>query len=108
MSTPLQPDPTPTSAEHAHENADWWWRDCADRALLWCAQGGFDFTAETLRDLGVPEPDHPNRWGGLFMAAHSRALIEPVGYTQATRPTRAGGVHRIWRGTNTTIAGCAA
>ncbi|GAB3698520.1 hypothetical protein [Mariniluteicoccus flavus] len=82
----------------AMENADDWWRDCATRALEHLAASGQTFDAYDLTELGVPDPDHPNRWGGLFQAATRADLIEPVGYRESRRPTRSGGVCRVWQG----------
>lgn len=82
----------------ALDNGDTWWRDCAERALTYWASSGQPFDAYDLTQLGVPDPDHPNRWGALFRAAYTRGDIEPVGYRQSRRPGRAGGVCRVWRG----------
>jgi len=79
-------------------NADSWWSDCASRALAWCAEAGFTFEAYTLTELGVPDPDHPARWGALFRAAYHRGLIVPVGFEPSRRPSRAGGACRVWIG----------
>lgn len=93
----LQPT-LPEGPEQACRNADDWWLDCAERALGWWAETGRPFTADDLRALGVPDPDHPNRIGGLFRRAYRTGLIEPVGYMPSTRPSRNGGVLRTWRG----------
>lgn len=79
-------------------NADDWWRDCAWRGVEYLAAAGADFTAPDLTELGVPDPDHPNRWGALFRAALTAGLIVPVGFTTSTRRSRHGGVLRVWRG----------
>lgn len=82
-----------------HEgHTDWWWRDTAERALHWWAESGQEFTCYDLTLLGVPDPDHPNRWGSLFAWAHAQGIVVPVGYQQSARPSRAGGVCRIWQG----------
>lgn len=90
---------TTTHLEQVHDQADDWWRSTAGRALQWWAQTGLEFDAFDLTELGVPDPDHPARWGALFRAAHTAGLIRPVGYRQSRRPTRSGGVCRIWQGT---------
>jgi hypothetical protein len=82
----------------AAANGDEWWRDSAERALAWWAESGTEFDAFDLTELGVPDPDHSARWGALFNAAANVGLIEPVGYRQSRRPTRHGGVCRVWRG----------
>lgn len=87
-----------TILRETYDNADSWWIDCAERAVSWWAAAGVPFTADDLRDLGVPEADHPNRWGALFAAFHRRGTIVPVGYRVSTRKARHGGVLRVWRG----------
>lgn len=84
--------------DRAIENADSWWLDCAWRAVREMADRGVEFEAADLVDLGVPEPDHPNRWGALMRAAHTKHVIKPVGYKRSRRAARAGGVTRTWRG----------
>lgn len=80
------------------DHVDDWWRDSAERALRWWAETGQPFDAYDLTLLGVPDPDHPARWGALFRAAYAAGLITPVGYRQSRRPTRSGGVCRVWQG----------
>ena len=80
------------------ENADAWWSDCAERAVSWWAEAGVPFTVNDVRELGVPEADHPNRWGALFSAMRARGVIESVGFAVSTRRSRHGGVLRVWRG----------
>lgn len=99
--TPEQPDLLSVADDHltqVHANADTWWRDSAERALRDLAASGRTFEAYDLTEMGVPDPDHPNRWGALFRAAHTAGLIEPVGYAQSRRPGRSGGLTRLWRG----------
>jgi hypothetical protein len=79
-------------------NVDDWWRSCAWRGLETLAQSGRPFTASDLPELGVPDPDHPNRWGALFRAAQGAGLIVCVGFAVATRPSRHGGILRLWAG----------
>lgn len=78
--------------------SDTWWHDCARRALDWWADSGQPFDAYDLTELGVPDPDHPSRWGALFSAARSEGRIIPLGYHASRRPTRSGGVCRVWQG----------
>ncbi|PKQ22320.1 MAG: hypothetical protein CVT65_13960 [Actinobacteria bacterium HGW-Actinobacteria-5] len=89
----------PFVPEDVHSNADGWWRDCAERAVMWCAAAGFPFSADTLTELGVPDPDVPQRWGSLLSTFHRRGLIELVGFKTSPRQSRQGGVVRVWRGT---------
>ncbi len=79
-------------------HSDDWWRDCAERAITQCAATGQPFSADTLIDMGVPEPDVPQRWGSLLSTFHRRGLIEQVGFKNSPRQTRQGGVIRVWRG----------
>lgn len=90
--------PIVSPREAALSNADSWWSDCAWRALEWLAEAGYPFTAYDLTELGVPAPDHPARWGGLFSAAATAELIECVGYAESRRPSRSRGLCRVWRG----------
>lgn len=46
----------------------------------------------------MPDPDHPARWGALFQSAVRSGLIVPVGYRLSRRPSRHGGVVRVWKG----------
>lgn len=81
-----------------HDSSDDWWRSCAELALTWWAQSGKPFDAFDITQLGVPDPDHPARWGALFRHAHTAGLIVPVGYHQSQRPSRSGGVCSLWQG----------
>lgn len=87
-----------TGVQRAEDNADQWWWDCAMRAVTHLADSGRPFTANDVTLLGVPAPDHPNRWGALLRSAHTAGLIEAAGFTQSSRPSRAGGVCRVWVG----------
>lgn len=80
--------------------SDGWWHDCAHRAVIWWAATGQPFDAYDVTELGVPDPDVPQRWGALFRAASTEGLIEPIGYRQSRRRSRSGGVCRVWRGAN--------
>lgn len=80
------------------DNADDWWADSAWRAMAVLAETGREFTAYDLTEMGVPDPDHPNRWGALFAAAHKQEIITPIGFEQSRRRARHSGVCRIWRG----------
>lgn len=101
-------DQTGDGLEEAWEGADWWWRDCAERALLVLAESGQEFTAYDLSEMGVPDPDHPNRWGALFNYARRMEIIRPVRFEQSRRRSRHGGVCRVWRGVPKRIGGEAA
>lgn len=88
----------PVDLNEVLDNADDWWRSTAERALRWWAESGMEFDAFDITELGVPDPDHPNRWGALFQSAVTAGLIVPVGYRQSRRPSRHGGVCRVWKG----------
>ncbi|MCJ0899767.1 hypothetical protein MTX38_22075 [Rhodococcus sp. ARC_M13] len=83
----------------AIENKDDWWWSSAMAALHTEAATGFPFDAYTLTvKYGIANPDHPGRWGGLFSSARHEGVIEGVGYCVSQRPTRSGGITRLWRG----------
>jgi len=63
------------------------------------AKSGVTFTADTLRQRGIPEPPHnPNQWGGLFQTAKKRGLIAKADYSSSQRKSRHGGFLHAWRG----------
>lgn len=86
----------PDLAEAAMSD-EWWW-ECAYRAMLTLAVSGDAFSVDHLRDMGVPEPDHGNRWGALFLTAARWNLIIRVSDTQATRRPSHGRRVGTWRG----------
>ena len=90
--------PEASGVQRAIDNADDWWWKVAMRALTWLAQTHTTFQAYDLTLLGCPDPDHPSRWGALFRSASASGVIEHAGYTQSRRPTRSGGLCRVWRG----------
>ena len=79
-------------------NPDPWWQDSALRAIDHLAASGVEFTAADLDDLGVPQPDHPCRWGAVFSAAKSEGVIHRIGYRSSRRPGRNRGVCAVWIG----------
>ncbi len=97
---PVTPPQTPrTGLQRAQDNADEWWWKVAMRALKWLAAAPGTFESYDLTLIGVPDPASPKHWGALFSAAAKAGVIEPAGFTVARRPTRAGGISRVWRGT---------
>lgn len=82
----------------ADENADAWWKATADQAIRALAETGRVFDAYALAEAGVPEPDHPSRWGPRFLAAARAGVIVPAGYASSRRPATAGSAVRVWRG----------
>ncbi len=83
----------------AAANTDDGWRDRCDAGIAELARRGEPFQAADLADHGVPEPDHPNRWGPRLLAASKAGLIEAVGYAPSKRPSTACSAVRVWRGT---------
>lgn len=63
----------------AAENADSWWWSCGWTAVQALAESGRPFTIEHVRELGVPEPDCPQRYGALIAAAVNSRLIAAAG-----------------------------
>lgn len=90
-----------TGIDQADANTDHWWRDCCDRAIAQLAAQGIVFQAVDLLDLGVPEPDHPNRWGARLREAARAGVIQPAGWGPSRRPTTACSAVRLWRGVTT-------
>lgn len=85
-------------AELADENTEDHWRQWALREIGIMAANGLEFTADDVRTI-VGEPDHPNRWGGVWLAARRSGLIEPTGQVRpSTTATRHGSLVRVWKG----------
>lgn len=81
----------------ANENADAWWKSCADRAIEYLAASGHPFSADQVQAL-IPAADHPCRMGGRFHAAVHAGVVRPVGYVLSERPSRHRGVQRQYVG----------
>lgn len=79
-----------------HRDDKWWGQAMGGLSLL--AATGETFDAFDLQSVGVGEPDHPNRYGGLFLSAARAGVIEQVGFHRSKRPGRASGVCAVWRG----------
>lgn len=75
-----------------------WWKATADQAIDHLAATGRPFTADDVRDLGVPDPSSPKAWGARFLSASKAGRIVRVGYT----PSRRASVHAhpvaVWQG----------
>ncbi len=108
--TPLDDVPAQRRAEDvkraglaaADSSTDDWWKSCADAGIAELARRGLPFqAADVVELLGVPEPDHPNRWGPRFLAAAGAGVITHVGFAASKRPTSAKSILRLWRGTRT-------
>jgi len=79
----------------ANENADSWWRSCADAAIDYLAALGRPFSGDGVQRL-IPSPDSPCRMGARFHVAIRAGVIRPVGYTLSCRPSRHRGVLRLY------------
>lgn len=94
-------DPTPAVAdilERVDRNTDDWWKACALAGVEHLAATGTPFTAYDVAALGVPEPDHPNRWGAVMNIAARAGTIRAAGYVPSPRPTVHRSVVRQWIG----------
>jgi len=48
-------------------------------------------------ERGLPEPNHPNSWGGLTKVVVSKDLIKGTGkFVASGRPSNHGSVQQIW------------
>lgn len=85
--------------DQAERNSDDWWVRTALQAVRAIAKTGREFQAFDLVEIyGVPEPDHPNRWGALLTRAARDGVIVVVGAAPSRRPTTAKSLTRTWRG----------
>lgn len=86
----------------ADAGTDVTWQEACDAAIAVMARRGVVFQAADLIAEGlVDEPDHPNRWGGRFVAAARAGVIESCGYAQSKRATVHASICRTWIGTTT-------
>jgi hypothetical protein len=87
----------------AAANTDPDWAAQCDEVIRIAAATGLTFQAADLVLAGViSEPDHPNRWGPRFLAAHRAGVITKVGFAQSKRPTVHRSICRTWKGTQPT------
>jgi len=85
--------------DRAERNADEWWIRTAMQAVGAMANTGREFQAfDLVQTYGVPEPDHPNRWGALLTRAAREGVIVSVGAAPSRRPSTARSLTRTWRG----------
>jgi hypothetical protein len=82
----------------AGEGLDDWWRRTALQAIKHLVAVGRPFTADDVRDLGVPDPPSPKAAGALFGGLSRSGLIEPVGYVKSRHPTAHAATVRVWLG----------
>ncbi len=84
----------------AAERRDRFWWDGAMRAVETMAATGRQFSAYDVAEaFGLPDPDHPNRWGALLSCAARAEVVECVGAAPSRRPSVEGSLARVWRGT---------
>lgn len=76
------------------------WKSDVDYIIVQLAKKGVPFTANEVRaaaqNCGLPEPSHPNAWGGALMSASKRKLVKRVGYRRSEGAARHGGVVAEW------------
>lgn len=68
-------------------HADRVWKQLADAAIDRLAATGQPFTADDVRDLGIPDPTSPKAWGARFLFAAKAGRITRVGYVPSRRPS---------------------
>jgi len=83
--------------ELAHR--DDWWDSCFMTAVKTLAATGRKFETYDVTEQGVPEPAHPAQYGSAMRRAAQSGLITEAGFTVSRRPSRSGGLTRLWVGT---------
>lgn len=78
--------------------ADKVWKQLADAAIDRLATAGEPFTADDVRELGVPDPSSPKAWGARFLSAAKQGRIIRVGYVPSRRPSVHAHPIAQWRG----------
>jgi hypothetical protein len=69
-----------------------------DNAIRLLARGSEPFSANEVRHLAQVEPHHPNAWGARFSKAAKEGLIQRVGFTKASTPSRHASMVSTWEG----------
>jgi hypothetical protein len=87
-----------TGIDRALAGVSEWDRARFEAAVRMFAKSGISFTIESVVEATGMDVDHPNRIGALTAAMAKAGVIRRVGYTKATRPSRAGGVVSVWVG----------
>ncbi len=90
-------------AQAADNRDPWSWHPAKAALEILAAESmvtGRTFEAFDLTERFGIQMDHPARWGALFNAAATDGLIAHAGFAVSRRPTRAGGITRVWRGTD--------
>jgi hypothetical protein len=79
-------------------NTDAGWKALVDHIITELARTRAPFTADDVRDRGVPDPPTPQAWGARFLAASKAGQIRRIGY----QPSRRASVHAhpvaVWEG----------
>jgi hypothetical protein len=79
-------------------NSDKSWKQVVDAAIDLFAGTGDTFTADDIRELGLPEPHAPQAWGARFRYASRRGIVRHVGYAPSRRPTAHVRPVAVWCG----------
>jgi hypothetical protein len=79
-------------------HADTIWKQLADAAIDRLAATGKPFTADDIRDLGVPDPSSPKAWGARMLSAAKSGRIRRVGYQPSRRPSVHAHPVAVWVG----------
>lgn len=75
------------------------WPEKALQAIEAEARTGRTFDGYQLQQRhGLADPDSPQSWGPIFNTACRRRIIQCVGFHATQRPTRRGGICRVWAG----------
>jgi hypothetical protein len=86
------------ATQQADCTADPWAVSAWRTAIRYLASTGRPFSADDGHELGAPMPNQPGALGGLFKGAVQNGAIRPIGYVPSRRPSRRGGVHRLYTG----------
>lgn len=75
------------------------WADEAIRAIEAEARTGRTFDGWQLQQRqGLEDPPSSQQWGSVFHVAARRGIIQEAGFHITNRPTRRGGITRVWIG----------
>ena len=72
------------------------WQESARKVVLRLPLG-WEFSADNVHKLGLPEPPHVNHYGILFKVMAEHGDLVHVRYVRSQRPERHGGLIRLWR-----------
>jgi hypothetical protein len=75
------------------------WAGEALQAIEAEARTGDPFDCYALQQhQGLEPPPSPSMWGSVFKTAAHRGIIQQAGFHITSRPTRRGGITRVWVG----------